>query len=118
MILANPPLREELAVAFKLGIPHSHFLGGPPRWSDLDRAKALAHDRLERATCSGCGTRMEEHGPDWKADPQFTVKAEICPGCREIARGQEAAEGSEKGVRLSLIPLAEYDPDDDLLGAG
>lgn len=116
MILANPPLREELAVAFKLGIPHSQFLGGDGVWSDLDRAKALAHARIERATCTGCGTRMDEHGEDWQTDPQFTAKAEICPGCRELARAQDAAPEHEKGLRLGLIPLAEYDPDDDLLG--
>lgn len=120
MILANPPLREELAVASAHGISHSHFLGGPRRWSDLDRAKAVAMTRIDRATHADCGTRLDEHGPDWRSDPKFTVKASTCPGCVLIEQAREALPESAKGTMLRLIPIAEFDPDDpdDLLGGG
>jgi hypothetical protein len=71
------------------GIPHSWFLGGPHRWTEDDRNKALAWQELQRQTCV-CGTRGEEWNPA-KGGSRDAYEAEIvtCPGCAAIERAQE-----------------------------
>lgn len=78
------------------GIAHSHFLGGPAVWTDLDRDKALAWAALERQTCTGCGTRADEWSPAaggsrnaWEFHPG------ICPGCEQKERTEDAMRGSD-----------------------
>jgi hypothetical protein len=48
-------------------IPHSHFLGGPPVWTDLDREKQRAWHRRQQQTHT-CGIHRDvwdyEHGGD------------------------------------------------------
>lgn len=91
------------------GVPHSHFLGGPAVWSDMDREKALAWQDKDRRTCGGCGTRREQwdtkQGGDRRA---FIADIDICPGCEQVERMQNVASGPEyesvRGKRVVLRP--------------
>lgn len=88
------------------GIPHSHFLGGPLRWSDLDRAKALTFRALQAEACPNCGTRHAEWDPKEGGDRDAWV-ADItrpCEGCIRLAEAQEAIgdDGAKRGMRAFL----------------
>lgn len=79
---------------------HSHFLGGPPRWTEDDQDKAIEYERWLRAECS-CGTRMEE----WDEDPYAYVGYQWrCPGCEVIEQEKENVPEGEKGVHVGLLP--------------
>ncbi|MEK2479533.1 hypothetical protein [Streptomyces noursei] len=98
----------ELELCDRWGIPHSQFLGvGDGRWSQTDRAKALAFAAYQRVVCDQCGTRSaewdEEQGGDRFAYVTTTVR---CPGCELIAHEQDQVpEGSDGyGVRIGLVP--------------
>jgi hypothetical protein len=92
------------------GLPHSFFLGGPHRWTDADRDKALAWAAQERSRCGGCGTRKaewdEKRGGDRKA---YRAEADICPGCEQTERKQHQLTSDEawkhqRGKRVVLVP--------------
>ena len=96
-------LRHELAYCVPLGIPHSHYLGGPNRWHKDDRLKASAWRLRDSQTCTGCNTRPEE----WAANPDaYTAEVFDCEGCRMIALEQEKAAESPHllGRRIRLSP--------------
>jgi hypothetical protein len=91
-------------VCRQYGISHSHFLGGPPVWTDDDQDKAIAYEALLRVTCSSCGTRDEE----WKEDPvAYLGHLWRCPGCEtlELEKKNVPEEGAE-GIHVGLIPRA------------
>lgn len=105
---ANPALREELAACAELGIPHSQFLGGDGRWSDLDRAKVLGFRRYKASLCQNCGTSKEQ----WGRDPDaFTYQLVHCEGCKRIEDGRQALEDEKgpqaKGYYVRLIPPSQ-----------
>jgi rubredoxin len=91
------------------GIPHSHFLGGPPVWTDLDREKAHAYKQHMREQCDGCGTREEEWQPE-AGGHRFAYVPETwrCPGCELLAMEQDnIPEDDGKGVKIALVRNAE-----------
>ncbi|MFF0741516.1 hypothetical protein ACFYVL_14065 [Streptomyces sp. NPDC004111] len=94
-------------------IPHSLFLGaGDGRWSEADRAKALAFEAYRRSVCDQCGTRAaewdEEQGGDRYAYVTTTVR---CVGCELITAEQDQVpEGADGyGVRIGLVPRTQWE---------
>lgn len=85
-----------------MGIPHSHFLGGPLVWTDLDQDKALAWNREQRKLCPGCRTKKSE----WDRDKDAYVgNTEVCPGCDRLEQEQEnVRESKVRGVKVGLVP--------------
>jgi len=77
---------------------HSHFLGGPPEWTQLDRDKAIWWQIRTATTCSQCGTRPEEwdekRGGDLNA---YAGTVAHCRGCEVRAQMQEQFDKSPKG---------------------
>lgn len=102
-------LAAEMAYCAPLGIPHSHFLGGPPGWTDADRDLALAWDARRRATCPGCGTRSDQ----WAGNPQaFEVEYDDCPGCWLLAKARNKLERDQpQHVHTHLVPATDGDDD-------
>ena len=96
-------LRAELELCAAYGIPHSQFLGGDGRWSELDRAKALAWAEWQRAVCPECHTRLEEWDRDRHAYVTDTLR---CPGCEliEQERDHVPTDRSGYGVKIQLLP--------------
>jgi hypothetical protein len=98
----------EMAYCGPRGIPHSHFLGGPLRWTEYDREKALGWELHELQRCPQCGTRPEE----WKEDQHaYSAEAWHCRGCEVAARGQEEmtahAKEYRRGTRIRLMKPKE-----------
>lgn len=96
------------------GIPHSHFLGGPPVWSDADRDKALAWQERKRSTHDRCGTRREEWDPSEGGDRQaFEYVPDVCPGCEALERTEAVMSGPEwQGQRGKTIKIRRRSTDD------
>ncbi|MFE0640152.1 hypothetical protein [Streptomyces sp. NPDC058877] len=91
------------------GIPHSQYLGADTggRWTALDRAKALAWQAYQRATCDGCGTRMAEWDPELGGDRFAYVPEPVrCVGCEliEMEREQVPSGAEGRGVKIGLRP--------------
>lgn len=89
------------------GIPHSHFLGGPPVWSALDRDKALWWLIHDSETCPECGTRPEEWA-EWEPEDgdrgkPYLAELRKCWGCQERSRLQErVTDDMGAGVWVAL----------------
>lgn len=85
-----------MAVCAAYGISHSHFLGGPARWTSDDRDKALWWEIHRRDTCPDCGTRAEEWDPA-KGGHEHAYLGELrkCWGC-------QARANAEKGITDDL----------------
>jgi hypothetical protein len=106
-------LRAELELCEKFRIPHSQFLGGDGRWSDLDRAKALAWAEWQRSVCPECHTRLEEWDRRRGGDPHAYVTDTLrCPGCEliEQERDHVPQDRSGYGVKIQLLPREQYQP--------
>lgn len=90
------------------GISHSHFLGGPPVWTTLDRDLALWWQIYDSEKCPSCGTREDEWDPD-KGGHDHAYRWEIrqCWGCAEKASGQKKVKDDEPGKWVNLIPNPE-----------
>lgn len=92
-------------------IPHSHYLGGPLRWTPLDRAKAEAYVQWRAETCDGCGTRREEWDPKRGGSRvAYIAMSDRCPGCEIKAQEWDhihESPGKAHGVRVGLVPNPE-----------
>lgn len=91
-------------------------MGGRQRWTELDRAKAIAFEELAGEECPNCHTLAE----DWKdeygrmlEEPVYTPVARSCPGCAEVERIREKLPKDAKGAYVTLIPLEWLDDEDD-----
>ena len=83
------------------GISHSHFLGGPLRWTEDDQDKSVAYERYLATACGHCGTHLE----DWEEDRfAFIGHQWRCPGCEVLAQERENVDDDEKGVQVGLVP--------------
>lgn len=80
------------------GIPHSHFLGGPPVWTAADRDKALAWQEQQRRVHAACGTDPAEWDPELGGDPfAWEYVADICPGCEARDRAERRLREAQQG---------------------
>jgi hypothetical protein len=86
------------------GIPHSHFLGGPPVWTREDRDKALWWHIHELGRCPECGTRYDEWDPTKGGhDHAYVHELRKCWGCVEKAKGEDkVTDKMGPGVSVSL----------------
>jgi hypothetical protein len=115
LIRDDAQLAEQLAYVVPLGIPHSHFLGGPNHWTDLDQDKALAWNREQRKQCATCKTRKDE----WESDPdRYVGNIERCPGCERLEQEQENVQQMKgaKGLKIGLVPKEMAMMDAELVG--
>lgn len=101
-------MRAELELCETYRIPHSQFLGGDGRWSELDRAKALAWQVRQRSLCPDCRTREAEWQDDRHAYVTDTMR---CPGCELIAQERDRVpEGrAGYGIKVTLLPRQTYE---------
>lgn len=87
-------------------IPHSHFLGGPPIWTQLDRDKALWYAAWRAEMCPGCGTHPDEWDPAKGGSRTAYVAEQVrCPGCAASEQLRESIESQkvkDRGVRVEL----------------
>lgn len=100
----------ELQVCEVYRIPHSHFLGGPPVWTQTDRDKAIWHQIHKRQTCPSCGTHPDDWDPDKGGDLNAWVAGEHhCKGCQRLQVAQERtdkrAERGDKPLKGTTITL-------------
>lgn len=111
----DPTLRLEMDYCGPAGIPHSHYLGGPPVFTDVDRQLALAWTIRRRATCGSCHTREDQ----WRRDREaFTPTEVACTGCTEkrMAEAQLSEREKDEGVQIVLVPKDLTDDEPDPLG--
>ena len=116
---ADGPLREELALCRQFGISHSHFTGGKRRWTDVDRAKALAYERYLTERCKDCGTARDDWFDDdgyMLEEPVWEAAIKVCDGCIAVARARAAIPEGATGAYVTMLPLGTSEvltPDDD-----
>lgn len=107
-IRADLQLQEELALCREYKISHSHFSGGKNRWTDVDRAKAIAYERFINSKCKKCGTSHE----DWFDDdgypleePHFEAVIRACDGCIAVHHASKAIDEDAHGAYVTLVPF-------------
>lgn len=103
------------------GIPHSHFLGGPNRWSELDRDKAISYEIVLREQCPRCGTLPE----DWQDTetnrvhdrPLWAAVPRRCFGCQDIENVRERMPTGKKGAGgyVALVPFDDVEDEDNVI---
>lgn len=109
-LIRDERLRRELELCDRWGIPHSQFRGiGDGRWTERDRAKAIAYLDYQKSVCPQCGTRHEDwdHGGDDQED-RYVAVLQKCVGCQAIADKQaELGDGeSTHGMKVALVPAS------------
>ena len=98
-----------MAACARIGISHSHFLGGPPAWTDLDRDKAVWFEIYERERCPSCGTRPDEWDPAKGGhDHAYVATLHTCWGCVALAEKQKVIKEADQA---SVRPRLERNPD-------
>jgi hypothetical protein len=100
------------------GIPHSHFLGGPLQWTELDREKALWWLIHDRQRCPHCGTRPDEWDEKAGGDRHaYRAEPHHCRGCEVKAGADEDFEKHRKeyprGSSVRLMKNTGDNPDDE-----
>lgn len=77
-----------MAICGPARIPHSHFLGGPPIWTEFDRQKQRLWQRREAETHS-CGVHPDVWDPERGGDPNnLRLVPRLCVAC-EIAESEQ-----------------------------
>lgn len=117
-VRADARLEAELEVCDSAGIPHSFFLGGPLRWSDDDRDKAIAYKRVQRQRCSACGTFPDEwYDADGRPVDELVFKpvAVDCFTCAERDGFVRELQKSGRDLDGVSVRMVRFDPalDDD-----
>lgn len=107
-------LRADLALCTDvLGISHSHFLGGPALWTDLDRAKARAFREWKADVCNGCGTHRDEWDPGKGGDRDaYVASLTYCQGCARLHESREHEVDDDdraRGAHQVLVPRETYE---------
>ncbi|MFB6643166.1 hypothetical protein ACFCYF_38750 [Streptomyces chartreusis] len=111
-LTADPGLRAELELCDRWGIPHSRFLGGDGRWTDLDRAKALAWRVWQHGLCPECRTREDDWDAAKGGDPHAYVADTVrCRGCEAIEQERDQVPDGRPGygVKIQLVPRDAYE---------
>ena len=85
-------------------ISHSHYLGGPPTWNDLDREKAEAYLAWKAEACPECGTRESDWDPKLGGHRHMYIgETRRCLGCEVLEQTrEEVSEDDDKGVKVYL----------------
>lgn len=95
-----------MAVCEAYRIPHSHFLGGPLEWTQLDRDKAIWYQAYKAECCPGCGIHPDEWDPSKGGSrTAYVAKDMRCPGCAQVEQMREAFESQKtkpRGVHILL----------------
>ncbi|MFE1452011.1 hypothetical protein [Streptomyces olivaceoviridis] len=110
-LIRDERLRRELELCDRWGIPHSQFRGiGDGRWTERDRAKAIAFLDYQKSVCPQCGTRWDDwdHGGEDEED-RYVAVLQRCVGCQVIADKQaELGDNDEsaRGMKVALVPAA------------
>ena len=88
-----------------MGISHSHYLGGPARFTDEDRAKFDALAEWEAGLCDMCGTHADWWNPD-HGGHRFAFIADLrrCPGCEVKDELQDQLDSKTSGAHVFLRP--------------
>lgn len=87
----------------KHGISHSHFHGGPPRWTPSDRDKALWRLMRERERCGECGTRRSEWDEKQGGDRNAYRAAKTrCRGCEVLKGAQKTVDEKRDGLGTGI----------------
>lgn len=73
-----------------------------PRWTDTDRALAMAHSLNESLRCAGCGLFVDE---THHADGFHEAETVTCDGCRALEEAQAEDEKPEPGTKF-YVPRA------------
>lgn len=99
----------EMSYCGPRGVPHLHFLGGPPGWTQHDRDAALAWHLEERERCPSCGTHPRIWDEERGGDPFMLAAAPThCRGCEVLIGGQETFEKERgqyrRGTSIQLRP--------------
>lgn len=98
-------LRRELGICEKYGISHSHYLGGPPTWTQDDRDKAEQFARWQSHVCARCGTHEDWWDPAAGGHREIMVPAtRRCHGCQAIEDEQASIPKDQHGVHVYLTP--------------
>lgn len=96
-------------------VSYSHWRGGPPEWTDEDRAKATAYERWLASHCPRCGTRED----DWQEDdgsirrePEWEPVVRGCHGCEQKARLEEHIPDAARrtGAHVAFVASVDFDP--------
>lgn len=101
-------MRRELGACERLGISHSHYLGGPPRWTHEDRAKVEAYEDWKANLCPSCNTHADWWDPA-KGGHRFAFVTDSyrCPGCELKEQERDQIPDKTKGVHVFLTPNPE-----------
>lgn len=98
-------------------IPHSHFLGGPNRWTAQDRDKAIWQEIREAEKCPNCGTRPAEWEPARGGDRRaYAAKLDTCRGCQQIEARRAAIPEGHPGLGQHIMLVRPHElaqPDDE-----
>jgi hypothetical protein len=106
------------------GIPHSHFLGGPPEWTALDRDKAIWHRTWKQGFCQGCGTHPDEWNKHQGGDLfAYTPEELLCRGCQVLESAQRQFQkhphkSKIPGLSVRLVRTPEGEADGESAGSG
>lgn len=103
-------MRADLALCEQFQISHSHFLGGPDEWTELDRAKAKAFRAYKNSRCPDCGTAPEEWVPKQGGHREaYIADVTFCPGCARIGEMRDSLDEAarKRGPHLHLRPRAD-----------
>lgn len=81
---------------------------GDGRWSDRDRAIAVALVRYEASLCSGCSLDVSQ----WGKGGDYPVVEKVCPGCAALESGRP--ETPKPGAKYMLGMPETVDLDDEV----
>lgn len=109
-------LRAEMSLCERYQISHSHFLGGPAVWTDLDRAKAKMYRAFMNEACPDCGTRASEWDPKTGGHRDaYVADFTYCQGCSRLNDVKDAAEDTDrkKGIHYHLVDREAWEQRQD-----
>jgi hypothetical protein len=109
-----------MALCLQYQIPYSHFKGGPNKWTDDDRAKAVAYSEYLKSLCPNCKTDTEDfRDEDGKPldEPMWYAVIRHCPGCEDLGtvRKEIPEKMKDRGFYATWVASDDWSPDDDVI---
>ena len=71
------------------------------KWSDKDRAFALALTAYEADLCGGCGQPMSRSSGDHPHD--YDIRTTRCMGCAEIEEHRDSSKKPDTGEKTYVV---------------